>query len=68
MISNSITGIDTKGPITNRIDLTNDKGLSIPKMISIVGKMDDKEIEGYFAQKREKPIEERKSLLDEFQL
>lgn len=67
MISNHITGIDTTGPISKRINLANEKNLTPSKMISIVSKGEEG-LDEYFETKKEKPIQERQSMLDEFQL
>lgn len=58
---------DFNGRIANIAKLANEENLPTNKMISIVSKGKEG-VEEYFAQKREKPVQEHKSLLDEFQL
>ena len=58
---------DFNGRIAKRAKLANENDLSISQMISTIAK-GDVGIDEHFAQKREKPVEEHKSLLNEFQL
>ena len=58
---------DFSGRIAKRIKLADEKDLPISKMISVINR-GDQGIDAYFAQKREQPVQEHKSLLDEFQL
>ena len=53
--------------VAKRVKLTDEKDLSISQMISII-RRGDEGIDEYFARKIEKPIEERPSMLNDFQL
>lgn len=58
---------DFNGRVAKRIKLADEKDLPVNKMISVISRGDEG-IDEYFAEKREKPMEEHKSMLDEFQL
>ena len=58
---------DFNGRIAKRANLANEAGLTVREMLSTILKGDEG-IDEYFAQKREQPAQEHKSLLDEFQL
>ena len=67
MISNQITGIDTTGTISKWINLANEKDLTTSKMISVISR-GEQGLDAYFEAKKQKPVQEHKSMLDEFQL
>ena len=58
---------DFNGRIAKMAKLANEENLPTSQMISIVSKGKEG-IDEYFAQKRQQPVQEHKSLLDEFQL
>lgn len=58
---------DFNGRVAKRIKLADEKDITAREIISVLSKGDEG-IDEYFAVKREKPIEEHKSMLDEFQL
>ena len=58
---------DFKGNVAKRIKLADEKTISPKDMISIISKGNEG-IDEYFGTKREKTIEEHKSMLDDFQL
>lgn len=58
---------DFNGRIAKRIKIADDKNLLPRDVIRIVSKGDEG-IDEYFESKREKPVEEHKSMLDDFQL
>ena len=58
---------DYNGRIAKRVKLADEKGLTPREMISTISKGDEG-IDEYFKAKREKPVEEHKSMLDDFQL
>ena len=58
---------DFNGRIAKRIKLADEKDLSTREMISTISKGDER-IDEHLAQKREKPVQEHQSLLDQFQL
>ena len=58
---------DFNGRIANVAKLANEENLPTNMMITIVSKGKEG-IDEYFAQKRDKPVQVHKSLLDEFQL
>ena len=58
---------DFNGRIAKRVKIADDKNLLPRDVIRIVSKGDEG-IDEYFESKREKPVEEHKSMLDDFQL
>ena len=58
---------DFNGRVAKRIKLADEKDITPREVISIINKGDEG-IDEYFANKRERPIQEHKSMLDEFQL
>ena len=58
---------DYNGRIAKRAKLADEKDLTVRQMISIISRGNEG-IDEYFKSKQEKPIQEHKSMLDEFQL
>lgn len=58
---------DYNGRIAKRVKLADEKDLTVRDMISTISRGDEG-IDEYFRVKREKPIEEHRSMLDDFQL